>query len=418
MSDQNNIVLLTIDSLRADHCGFMGEGPGHTPAMDRLADDGLVFTNAIAPGPATFDSVPVTFSGDFYPRASSGTSLLDKGADIGDQMQARDTIPKRLSRRGYETAAFTTNPWTSRQFDFDDGFDHFEDFMDADHSKGRVDRLLERLGIEDDGSPALNALEQLSNWQRRTNMFQSWDTFYDDVVAWTEQAEEPYFLWIFLVDAHMPFLPVDGFQSQSWLSTYAANLWLYLESDRLESVFRDPLLTAYRDTVEYADACLNQLTQDLADDDPIYVVHGDHGEEFGEHGLYGHGANLSEELIHTPLLVGNGPTGRVEQPFSLADTPRLLERLADDEDVADLARPVVQTRNQDPKMAVRGTDWKYVASEDEERLYRLTDDSERPITDPELSDIGRGFASLWRDDESERRTLIEAARETADSEPI
>lgn len=69
-------------------------------------------------------------------------------------------------------------------------------------------------------------------------------------------------------------------------------------------------------------------------------------------------------------------------------------------------------------MAVRGTDWKYVTSEDEERLYRLTDDSERPITDPELSDIGRGFASLWRDDESERRTLIEAARETADSEPI
>lgn len=414
MTDRDNIVLVTIDSLRSDCCGFVGSDDGLTPTMDRLAKEGTVFENAIAPGPATLDSMPVIFSGDFYPRPEPGTSIIDEPEYIRDHMRARDTIPERLSRRGYETAAFTTNPWTSQRFGFDAGFDHFEDFVDVDHAEGRLEHLLERAGVVNDGSTPLDAVELLLNWHRETDMFQSWDTFYDDVVAWTERADEPYFLWIFLVDAHMPFLPAAEFRSQSLLTTFLANLWLFLGDQRFESMARGPLRTAYEDTVEYVDARLNDLVDDLVDDEPVYVVHGDHGEEFGEHGVYGHGQNLSEELIHTPLLVSAGEGGRIERPFSLARMPELLERLADDEPVDGLDQPVVRARNQDPKTAARGVDWKYVATDGEERLYRLTDDGERlEIRDAELRELGRDHVALWRAGESERRAIAEAAGEVA-----
>ncbi|SEU03602.1 sulfatase [Natrinema hispanicum] len=419
MSDQDNIILLTVDSLRADYCGFMDSTDGYTPTMDQLAEEGLVFENAIAPGPATLDSMPVIFSGDYYPRPDPETSVLDSQELIEDHMRARDTIPERLSRRGYETAAFTTNPWTSRQFGFDDGFDHFEDFMDVDRSPGQISQLLERVGIDDKGGPAVDALELVSNWRQEDNMFQSWETFYDDIISWTKQAEEPYFLWIFLVDAHMPFLPADDFRSQSLLATYAANLWLYLGNEFLESIFRPSLITAYEDTVMYSDTFLSQLTDDLADDDPTYVIHGDHGEEFGEQGVYGHGAHLSEEMIHTPLVVGNGPSGQIDQPFSLADLPLLLERLADDDDVDDLPQPVAYTRNQNPMGAARGNSWKYVIDGNEETLYRITETNEAvEIRNSELQRLGRDVVTRWQDDESERREIARAAREVADERHV
>jgi len=419
MSDRDNIVLLTIDSLRTDYCGFMGDDNSNTPALDRLASDGLVFENAIAPGPATLDSMPMIFSGEYYPRPAPDASIGDKQSLIEDHMHARETIPERLSRRGYETAAFTTNPWTTRQFGFDDGFDYFEDFMDVDRTDGRLDRLLDRFGVEDRDGTTADTLQLVSNWRQQNIMFESWETFYDDIVEWTSQAEEPYFLWVFLVDAHMPFLPKGEFQSQSALTTYAANLWLYLGNEQLESVFRDRLLTAYEDTIAYTDAFVDRLTTDLAADDPVYVVHGDHGEEFGERGVYGHGTHLSEELIQTPLLVGNGPTGRVERLVSLADMPTLVERLADEDTVADLFRPVVPTRNQDPMTAARGEGWKYVVDGDDGTLYQLGDGHEQiEVENPELADLGRTIVAGWQHDESERQQIMEAAQAVAEEEPV
>lgn len=419
MSDRDNIILLTVDSLRTDYCGFTGESSANTPALDQLAEDGLVFENAIAPGPATLDSMPIIFSGEYYPRPDPEASTSDIREVIRNHLRARDTIPKRLSRQGYETAAFTTNPWTTRQFGFDEGFDHFEDFMDVNRSEGQIDRLLDWFDIEERDGLAADVLDLLSNWRQQNIMFQSWETFYDDIVEWTEQAEEPYFLWVFLVDAHMPFLPKDEFQSQSVLTTYAANLWLYLGNERFESVFREPLLTAYEDTVAYVDAFVDQLTDDLEDDDPIYVVHGDHGEEFGEQGVYGHGTHLSEELIRTPLLVGNGPNENVDQLFSLADMPALLDRLVDGDDIEDLPKAVVQTRNQDPMTGVRGNGWKYVATEDDRTLYRTGNGHEQvEITDSDLEALGESFVTNWQSDESERRRITRAAREIADRERV
>lgn len=416
MSDADNIVLVTVDSLRADYCGFLNENASHTPVMDQLAEDGMVFENAIAPGPATLDSMPVVFSGDFYPRPTDDWSAIDDRRVIRDHMRARETIPERLERRGYQTAAFTANPWTSRRYGFDEGFDHFEDFMQGGTSPdGLIERFLE--SVASGGSSMTEPLSLLLDWHYQSDMFQLWDTFYDDIVEWTEKAEEPYFLWIFLVDAHMPFLPIDEFRSQSRLATYASNLWLYLDDHRLESVLGDQLQTAYADTVEYVDDRIGQLVDDL--DNSVFVIHGDHGEELGEGGNYGHGHRLSEELIRTPLLVVNGPNGRTDQPFSLVDMPALLERLADDRELKDLTQPVVQSRNLDPKTAVRGTNWKYVTDETKDNLYHLSDDrTEVRTSNPELLELGRNVVTRWRNDEAERREIVRSVRDIVDTQEI
>lgn len=427
--EKRNIVMVTIDSLRADYCGFMGHGGGLTPTMDRMATDGLTFTNAVAPGPSTLDAMPVIFTGEDVHDARSdvwerddGRTGSDDSQRIGDEtreqfehhMRTRETIPERLSRRGYETAAFTANPWTSRYFGFDEGFDEFEDFMDVDREDGLLERTLGLDDLDAADSTTKYALQLLHSWTQETNMFQSWGSFYDDVVSWAESADEPYFIWIFLVDVHMPYLPEPEFRRGSRPSMLASNLWLYLGGDeRAESVLREPLLTAYEDTIRYVDAGLEQLSNDLAADDPIYVVHADHGEEFGEHDIYGHGPDVYEEQIHVPMFVGNGPNGVVDRPFSLAELPELLVRLADGDDVTDLGESVVKAYNEDPKMTARGRRWKYIETETGAELYDLNRGEYVEIDEPELRELGQELVESWRESEAERRRLVEASRAVA-----
>ncbi|WP_435361993.1 sulfatase-like hydrolase/transferase [Haloarchaeobius sp. DFWS5] len=416
-SDPQNIVLVTVDSLREDYCGFMGDSRNLTPNMDAAANDGLLFTNAISPGPATLDAMPGIFTGENVPDTEV-ESDLDWSEQFQHHLRARGTIAERLSRLGYETAAFTANPWTSREFGFDRGFDHFEDFFDETDEEGDD----EAAESDDEGDGPLSTLRygvQLArDWRSTSNMFMAWDSFYDDIVAWTEQASEPYFLWLFLVDVHMPYLPPSEFRRGTAASTYASNLWLYLQATGrdgdipLESVFRPPLLRAYEDTISYTDEYFGRLTTDLDDDDPLFVVHADHGEGFGERGIYGHGPQLYRENVHVPLFVANGPSDRIDEPFSLTRIPDLLETLAADNDPRALTQPIVRTRNHDPTFAVRGRDWKYIYTPDEEKVFDLTD-GEVEVIDDDHRSVGRDVVTLWRRDERERRDIADAAKTVA-----
>jgi len=415
VTENRNVVLVTVDSLRADFCGFMGSDRGLTPNLDRHADAGLVFEHAVAPGPSTLDAMPGVFT---------GADLVDGRGDesprtrVRHHLRARETIAERFAARGYDTAGFTANPWTSRGYGFDAGFDHFEDFLDD--GNGSTDGTSTNGGDEARGS-APTSLRLLRRWTGESNMFQSWDSFYEDAVAWTASADEPYFLWLFLVDAHMPYLPVEAPRSQSWLWTYAANLWLYLtghDAGRLEWAFRDALIRAYEDTVRYTDRRFDRLLGDLADDDPVVVFHADHGEAFGEGGVYGHGPRLSEEQVHVPLLVANGPTGRVDRPFSLCDLSDLLLALgAGEGDIDDLTEPYVGTRNRDPKFALRGRAWKYIEDGGDATLTAI-DEEDPSLPASDLRSMAEAEVTRWKAHERERTRVAEAAREVAAVEDL
>jgi arylsulfatase len=386
------------------------------------------------------------------PGIFTGVDLVESDAgDLQDRLQhhmrAHTSLPERFAEAGYETAAFTANPWTSRQFGFDAGFDHFEDFLDgptyAEGESGDAadgDRDSGGGDSDDEGESTLSPLGLVRRWAGESSMFQAWGSFADDAIAWANDAEEPYFLWLFLVDVHMPYLPVSGVRSQTRPETYAANLWLYLnghEAGPLESLARPRLVRAYEDTIRYTDDLYERFVADLPGD-PLVAFHADHGEAFGEGGVYGHGPTLSEEQVHVPLFVANGPTGRVQRPFSLRRLPDLLMALATGEgDVDDLTGPYATTRNRDPKFALRGADWKYVDDDGQPHLYDLANgehlvvdgdestdgepaesgltEGDRLSADGPLAVVADEYVRAWQTHERERQRVAEAAREVAET---
>ena len=431
MTDDRNVVLVTVDSLRADYCGFMGSERGLTPNMDRHAEAGLVFENAVTPGPSTLDAMPGIFTGVDVGDDDDG-STRDR---IRHHLRVHGTLPERFADAGYETAAFSANPWTSRQFGFDRGFDRFEDFLEsadsdaADASDGSPtdapgsESSADDTAGEDSTESSLSPLALVRRWTGESSMFQSWGSFVDDAVAWANDADDPYFLWLFLVDVHMPYLPVEGARSQSRPETYAANLWLYLnghEAGPLESLARPRLLRAYADTVRYTDDLFERFVGDLPGD-PLVAVHADHGESFGEDGVYGHGPRLSDEQVHVPLFVANGPTGRVGRPFSLRRLPDLLVDLArGGADFDELTGAYATTRNRDPKFALRGRDWKYVDADGDANLVDLATeeraaDGERLSPDGPLADLAAASVDAWKTHERERSRIAAATRDVAES---
>jgi arylsulfatase len=144
------------------------------------------------------------------------------------------------------------------------------------------------------------------------------------------------------------------------------------------------LVNLYDDSIRYGDRFLERLRADLGDDDPVFVVHADHGEEFGEHGRYGHQPYLTEELTHVPLVVCNaGTSGRVSRPVELRQlAPTIAELCGADHpfevgSLFDVDREWVTSKvfaEGSRRAALRGEGWKYVASNGDRRLVDLSDD--------------------------------------------
>ena len=394
MTDPRNVVLVTVDSLRADRCGHLGYDSSLMPTIDGLAADGLQFDNAIAPAGSTSGSSTSFMTGG-YPFARPGADRRDS---IREQIRARDTIAERFKRMGYETAAFTANPWTSRSFGFDEGFDHFEDFMENEVPNRFRD------GDGGDSGVLQETATRLVDWWEGQEMFMSWESFYDDIERWTRSAEEPYFLWVFLVDVHMPYIPPRE-QLSLWPLTYASNAWLFGGADeRLSPLFRDRLLSAYDETVKYTDEFVATLLDDVGDD-TVVCVHGDHGELFGEEDRYGHGY-LHESVINVPLVVGNVPSERVGDPVSLRSLPDLLTGVAAGDRPA-VERPYVTTRNNDGMYVARGRDWRYQRTSDDETVAVRTDGRwQRRDDGHPLYGIGRSIIGRERATEAERRHVV------------
>ena len=406
-----NIVLVTVDSLRADRCGFMGYEKETTPTLDEMAEDGFAVEHAVAPGPVTPASLPAIFTGT-YPLtvdddSPGGTPELGAArGQIRQHMETRDSLPAKLSRMGYTTAGFTPNPWTSRYFGFDAGFDHYEDYMSHDVSSGIFERML-----SGEGSTLASASRLVLSWLQRENVFKPWEAFYDEIVGWAQDAPDPYFLWVFLLDVHFPYLPTGAYRSQPRWREYEANLRLYLEEQRgYSDRVHEQLSTAYDDAVRYTDEFFARLRRDLAD--PLVVVTGDHGEAFGEHGTYTHQDHLYEENIRVPLVVGGGPSGELTGPVSLRAIPDLVTGLAATGTVPDVGETFAISRNKNgDAVAARGSRAKYIDSADGAELYDLRAGEHSQVDDEGLASVCRGVVDHARESGAEQARLSEAARE-------
>jgi arylsulfatase A-like enzyme len=354
----SSLILITVDCLRADHVGFLGYKRPTTPFLDSLADESLVFRNAITAGAPTYYSLPAILASR-YP--------LALGRDVLGIAPEENTIPSVLKEYGFQTAAFSAaNPYLSARFGYDQPFDCFRDFLHAEtlefpaeppqpRFRSRANQALSNachavpgLGKAYDelyfrycqriGSEPCEGLDSL----RR---FPAADVIIDHASAWLkEHSSAPFFLWLHLMDPHAPYYPkaeaLDEMKSgrvSAQEARYLNSFWIRddIGPDRLRRK-RDEVIALYDAGIRWADAQIRRLTEKLVElnvwDKCALAVTADHGEEFLEHvGRFHAPLKLTEELIRVPLLL------RVPQiqnscelsvPFGLIDlAPTLLDAL-------------------------------------------------------------------------------------------
>lgn len=404
---KRNVILVTIDSLRADHCGYWGYGRDTTPTLDRMARNGIVFENAIAPGPKTPESMPVIFTGDFPTVDLDSAEIGSWREQIFPHMRARDSIAEQFSRRGYTTGAFTPNGFTSEYFGFDAGFQHFEDFL--------TDELRPGLNVPNIARGVIKWIRQEGNWKL-------WEKYYESVLQFIEEASEPYFLWVFLLDVHSPYLVPRKYRTEnSWVGMMYAN-WKRGDAGMSPST-RRRLISAYDDTIRYSDEFLRRLQEDTTGSTPAIVIHSDHGEAFGEHGIHGHERYLFEENVHVPFVVANvNASDRITAPVSLCQLPGILDavsREASSDAATDIRasldigqRPVVFRSTEGDFHGVRAGRFKLLTG-GREALYdlRADPDEQDDVSEahPALRDALKGIAENHSSSNSEKRTISRRA---------
>lgn len=273
-SDRPDVILVTIDTLRADAPSYAG-GPAPTPFLDRLASEGLVFTNAHAHNVVTLPShaniVTGTLPFEHGVRDNAGFTLPDKSV----------TIAERLRELGYATGAFVGAFPLDRRYRLDQGFETYDDRY-REGSAPTQFIVPERSAEE--------VLQLATEW-------------------WTSSASSPRFLWIHLYDPHAPYEPPPRFAAVS----EAAGSEYYGEVSATD------------------DALQRYLRPILEQDRPFLVVTADHGEALGDHGELTHGLFAYEPTLAVPLIVwepGWVSAGKVGLLVGHIDiVPTILDRL-------------------------------------------------------------------------------------------
>lgn len=409
-----NIVHVTADSLRADHCGFLNRSAETTPALDQLADDSIVFQNAIAPAPRTPTSIPETVTGELMPKGEP-TSHSDRFARISNHLMEHSTLAQRLSEAGYTTIGFVGNPWLTRRSGIHQGFDEF-------HELGIVEdeSLFRRVSLAGFGGMALGDLALwIDRWRHRRGFFAQWETYVDKLFSTMRETEPPYYVWVFLMEPHNPYItPRQDRIENSTLGMYYGlvrgnEIFHSTDTDtsmktKLPSHVEKRVERAYRDTIRSVDRFVGTLKSELGDDD-VLLFHADHGEAFNEHGTYGHQHQLYEENIHVPLLWYDAAEERgavIEQPFSLRGLPRLVsERIGSgihpSEESVTSGYTVSRTESAD-LVGVRTSRYKYIYSEEgDDRLFDLAADPQElddcSVAEPVRCERYRAIVQQFRD---------------------
>jgi arylsulfatase A-like enzyme/predicted Zn-dependent protease len=272
-----NIILVTLDTTRADHLGAYGYKRGQTQSFDAFARRGVVFERAYAPAPVTLPSHATMLTGLYPPEHGlrvNGIGRLERHVPL---------LPEILKQNGYSTGAFIAAVVLDSQFGLDRGFDHYDD----DLSKGR-------------------SSDHHFGERRREGA-----AVMDSALEWLEkQTSRPFFCWIHLYDAHAPYDPRPQIYGQAFAEQpYDAGVAQQVRQiERLTTFLRERKLDA----------------------NTLVVVVGDHGEGLDDHGELEHGMLVYNTTLHVPFIfVGPSecvPATRVSETVSLVDlTPTLLD---------------------------------------------------------------------------------------------
>ena len=273
------VILITIDTLRADRLSSYGSDRVATPHLDRLAEEGIRFANASSTVPFTLPAHSSIMTGLYPPSHGVRENV---GYVLAPELV---TIAERFQDRGYRTGGFVSAFVLDARWGIARGFDTYVDDFDLDAMAGANLGSVQRAGPE----TIAHALEWL------------------DGVG----GEEPFFLWLHLFDPHDPYDPPEPFRSEYQGRPYDG-----------EVAYTDSLIGEFRSALE----------QRGLFDEAVVVLTADHGEGLGDHGESYHGFFVYDSTVHVPLIVrlpGGVESGRVvTDAVSHVDiAPTLIELL-------------------------------------------------------------------------------------------
>ncbi len=273
-----NVILITLDTVRADRLGAYGYQPGSTPAFDDLARRGVMFEQAYSPMPFTLPSHTTMLTGLYPPEHG----LRGNGAGrLGSEIPI---LAELLKKHQYNTGAFIASFVLNSRFGLERGFDLYDDVFSLTRTAGQ------QAPVRRDGQHVV-----------------------DSALAWLRsRTAKPFFCWIHLYDAHSPYdLRRDLFGTQFEQQPYDAGV--AVEDQQVARV------VAF-------------LKEKKLDDRTLIVVVGDHGEGLDEHSESQHGSLVYNTTLQVPLVIAGPrscrPGHRVTEPISLVDLlPTLLDQL-------------------------------------------------------------------------------------------
>jgi arylsulfatase len=304
-----------------------------TPTLDNLAKKGILFEQAIAQGHATQTAMPTVLSG-CYP------STFD---DIQFLAEKRPRCSSVIQSIKYQTAAFISNPYITEDYGYGTGFDYFDDCYSL--IKQRIihkntlllrgfNRIFGRIGLGVECPPYPCA-----------------DIITNRVRAWISKNREPFFIWIHYMDAHIPYglrrcsLLLPGGLGQR---PYRYGYWRHLIRGE-KKVSSEEIALAnwlYEEGINYIDRQIKRLVRTVNNNkyryQTTFIVTADHGEEFYDHGFFGHRNHIYEESIHVPLIIYT--TDSNQQGYRITNQVRHL----------DLAPTIIELAGGEPHPEMEG----------------------------------------------------------------
>lgn len=273
---QPDIVLISIDTLRADHLGTYGHHRDTSPWFDSLAAHGTRFDFARSSSPWTLPSHTTMLSGQL----PATHKVVEDALSLSE---STPVLPEVLQAKGYKTGGFVATLYVSRLFKFDRGFDRFEDFdIDSERANLKGEVLAE------------DVVDEALRW-------------------WSKQPDgQPVFLFLHSYDVHYEYDPPGKYgtlfdRAPERSDPKYKNYFHFKRNPPTEAQFEHQR-AQYDEAIRYVDDQFKRIADaaEKAGRQVRFVITADHGEEFGERGAWGHAHTLYSEQLHVPLIMSGG----------------------------------------------------------------------------------------------------------------
>jgi arylsulfatase A-like enzyme len=440
-SDRTSVLLITIDTLRADHVGAYGYSQARTPQIDHLAERGVLFREVVTPHRLTGPS-----------HASILTGLMPEKHGVFKNMarmsKSIPTIAELLSSKGYVTASFVSS-WTT--VDSACGLpSHFQVYNDDIGEISWFPEVAYRITVLHYIKKALSVFFRFNIFY--PCMYRTASRTTDAAVSWLERNNRyPFFIWVHFFDPHLPYRPPKEYVAEGFRNYKGpvSRNWYFLSPSEQIQIITSPenmkqMIALYDAEISYADHEVGRLVEATERMAPhgrlLTIVTADHGESMGEHHLYW-GRDLYDPTLLVPLIMVP-PDNQFKTPLVIKDqvrtidiAPTILELLdvkpskimdglslvgliKDNQPFQESAKSKIYLHNEEhtrPSSSIRCRGWKLIVREpcwdrrdytwddEAQELYNLKED---PSEEKNLASESSKELKKLRDELEEYRHLI------------